>query len=377
MKLLEPILSNPLQPSVGPDYCPPPIDDILPAEEPLKENLWSFEFSWTQIKETFCTVEQLYAAIQDLYDSIREIKESYRELAATFPDLKIESNSGRGVSGSYFLIDEEGKRHFVIKPLDEDVGCIHSDGYATPFYSNPLRKNIPLYRSSMREVLAYQVALSIGVESVVPKTTLGIFKSDQFHDFADGINHSELKRFFEHCPSADKEKLCSAQEYVQNSKQLMEALQDFQMQSLSDEEIASRFDQRDFEDANILIWTTYDTDGHGGNILVYPKGTDEIGNEILGLKKIDNGLAFPEKNQALRNSLAYMPNAKLALSEEGKAKIAAIDIEALAKQFEEMDLEGAIPALRERIAHLKTLAKEPEITIKDINKAISKIGKKS
>jgi hypothetical protein len=235
---------------------------------------------------------------------------------------------------------------------------------------------MPLYRSSMREVMAYQVALLIGTESAVPKTSFGIIQSEQFHDLSDGIAYSELKRFLEYCGPADKEKLCSVQEYVQNSKSLGEALQDFQMQSLSNEEIGNRFDQREFEDANILIWTTYDTDAHSGNILVYPKGTDEIGNEILGLKKIDNGLAFPDKNQNLRNALAYMPNAKIALSEEGRAKIAAIDVDALTKEFESMGLESAVPALRERIAHLKTLANEPGITIKEINNAMQKIGKK-
>lgn len=376
MKLLEPIFSNPLVPNAWPDLPAPSVDDILPLEEPIETDLWSLEIAWTEILQTFSTIEQLYGAIQDLYRLIHDLKESYRELAGTFPDLNIESNSGRGVSGSYFLIDDQGKRHFVIKPLDEDVGCIHSDGYATPFFSNPVRRNMPLYRSSMREVLAYQIALSIGVESVVPKTSFGIIQSERFHDLADGVDYRELKRFLEYCGPADKEKLCSVQEYVQNSKSLGEALQDFQMESLSDEEIANRFDQREFEDANILVWTSYDTDAHAGNILVYPKGTDEIGNEILGLKKIDNGLAFPDKNQNLRNAFAYMPNAKIALSEEGKAKIAAIDVDRLAKQFEIMGLESAIPALRERMTALKTLANEPGITIKEINNAMQKIGKK-
>ena len=113
-----------------------------------------------------------------------------------------------------------------------------------------------------------------------------------------------------------------------------------------------------------------------GNFLVYPKGVDEIGNEILGLKKIDNGLAFPEKNQQLRNNLSYLPNAKRELSAEGRALILAIDGESLAEQFEIMGLESATPALKERLLVLKELAQKPAITIKEINTEMSKIGKK-
>lgn len=216
----------------------------------------------------------------------------------------------------------------------------------------------------------------IGVGTVVPQTVFGIFESDQFYDFSDGVSLNELHHYMEICGPIDCEKLCSVQEFVPNGKSLFEAIHELEERGLSDDEIADRFDQSNFEDANILLWTTYDTDGHSGNFLVYPKGSDEIGNEILGLKKIDNGLAFPDKNQQFRNNLSYLPNAKRGLSEEGKAKIAAIDVDILASQFEKMGLESAIPALKERIPILKELAKQPSLTIKEINTAMSKIGKK-
>ncbi len=348
---------------------------VSTTEEHLNENLWSF-FFWFEVVQQFSTVGQLYDAIQDIYEKIKELKERFRSMALPFPDFRVEPNGSRGVSGSYFLVDDEGQKRYVVKPLDEDAGCIHSDGFASPFDSSPFRSNMPLYLSSMREVLAYLTAQSIGVDSVVPKTVLAILESDQFHDFSQGIDPDELQRYLEYCDPADREKLCSVQEYVQNSKSLFEALHELEMESLSDDEIANRFDQSDFEDANILLWTTYDTDGHMGNFLVYPKGVDEIGNEILGLKKIDNGLAFPDKNQQLRNNLSYLPNAKRELSEVGRAKIAAIDIDLLAKQFEQMGLESAIPAMRERISFLQQIAQQPGITLKEINTVMSKIGKK-
>lgn len=345
-------------------------------EEFLKEDRWGFGYFWREIVRKFSTVDQLYNAIQDLHDQIRDLKEKYRPFCTSFPDGELKPNLDRGVSGSYIFMDEAGNPLYVVKPLDEDAGCIHSDGFATPFSMSPLRANMPLYLSAMREVLAYQIAQLIQVGDVVPQTSLGILTSDTFHDFSEQVNLDELKRYLDTVGFADKEKLCSVQEYIPNSKNLFEVLHELQQAGLSDEEIGARFDQENFENANLLLWTTYDTDGHQGNFLVYSKGTDAVGNEILGLKKIDNGLAFPDKNQQMRNNLSYMPNASRLLSEGAKEKIAAIDVDLLAHQFEQMGLESAIPALRERVAAMKEAAQRPEITIKEMNQVISNIGKK-
>ena len=113
-----------------------------------------------------------------------------------------------------------------------------------------------------------------------------------------------------------------------------------------------------------------------GNFLVYPKSVDAIGNEILGIKKIDNGLAFPDENEGFRNSLSYLPNAEKELSSEARAKILAIDANLLAIQFEKMGLESASFALKKRITALQKLVNQEGITIKEINQELSKIGKK-
>lgn len=344
----------------------------------LHDNLWGFSYwTWLEVKTKFQTVDQLYAALQDIHRQIKDLKELYRQQGIDLPDLQIEYNTEGGVSGSYFLIDAEGKRRFVVKPMDEEAGGIHSLNYSSPFQNCPFRNHMPLYRSSMREVLAYRLAQIIGIGSIVPKTDFVVMESERFHDLFEGVTPDERKRYIEMMGQPDKEKLCSVQEYVENAKSLFEALQDLQMSGLSDLEIADRFDQKDFEEANILLWTTYDTDGHSGNFLVYSKGVDDVGNEILGLKKIDNGLAFPDKNTQLRNNLAYMPNAERQLSEEAKAKILAIDVDQLAAEFEKVGLESAVPALRQRIPILQELIKREGLTIKDINNELSRIGKKA
>ncbi len=346
-------------------------------EEPLKENLWGFSYySWLQVQKEFGTIERLYGAIQDLKREVKATKEKFRGVAKSFPEVQVEPNVNCGISGSYFLLDSEGVKKYVIKPFDEDAGCIHSLGYSSPFSMSPFRKNMPLYFSSMREVLAYRISQLIGVDGIVPKTEFGIIESEKFHDLSESIFPEERKRFEEICGSPDKEKLSSVQEFVENSKSLFEAIHEFEMAKLSDDEIALRICQTDFEEANLLLWTTYDTDGHMGNFLVYPKRVDEVGNEILGLKKIDNGLAFPEKNRQFHNTLAFLPNAKNELSMEAKEKVRLIDPDMLQKEFERVRMESAIPAMRERIAYLKGLVQKERITIKEINKEMSKLGKK-
>lgn len=363
------------------------------SSEPLKNDLWGFDqgWFWQQILAQHRTVEELYASIQERHSEIRSLKENYRLLIETnealsmlglglTPNGTYQIDSDRlqlieeGISGSYFLLDDSATPRFVVKPIDEDGGCLNNrKGLATPFTMSPFRDAMPLYRSSLRESLAYQIASEISVSGIAPKTALAILESPQFFDLSDQVALEEQRRYFDHLSLADREKLCSVQEYIAGVT-LFEALQGLQASGLSDEEIANRFDQNDIEDVNILLWTTYDTDGHSGNLLVYPKGVDELGNERLGLKKIDNGLAFPDENRFLNNALAYIPNAGRPLSNEGRAKIAAIDVNALAALAEAHNLSSAVNAMRQRIAILKELAQTPDITLGAINREMTKIG---
>lgn len=365
---------------------------------PIRSDKWGFGWDWHSISRNFPTIESLYAEIHARRIQIEELKEQWRpytrhigrfdpihlslsELcsgqnkqgAYVFPEECLSPISD-GISGSYFLSDENGNVRYVVKPIDEDICALNNrKGFSTPYTESTIRENMPLYLSSMREAMAYETARLIGVTNVAPRTTLAILESEAFYDQLDGIDPSERERYERMAASEPvREKLCSVQEFVPNSKLLIEGLHSLQMAGLSDEEIAARIDTRDFEDANILLWCTYDTDGHMGNFLVYPKSTDAIGNEILGIKKIDNGLAFPEKNEELRNNLRYLPNAKQPLTAEGQAKIAAIPIEALLDRLEQFGLEGSAEALKERLLFLKKLvAENPEITIKEIDRQMA------
>jgi hypothetical protein len=267
-----------------------------------------------------------------------------------------------GISGSYFLFDSSGNTTFVIKPVDEDISCLNNPkGFGFDQFHNMF--NTQLYRSVFRENAVCLLAGEIGVSSIAPKTTLAIIESDQFYDVAD---KDPL------LGPVTKEKLCSCMEFVQNSKSLFEANQDLQWLGLSDEEIANRYDQTDYEETNILLWATGERDGHGGNILVYPKGTDSIGNEVFGLKKIDNGLSLPEEDTPfLRNSLTYMPNAKRPLSANAIEKILKMDTVAIAKILQSNYLDGSVHATTQRIERLKEIVtNEPTLTIKEIHQKL-------
>lgn len=369
-----------------------------PTETTIPSDKWGFGWDWLTITQNYPTLDSLYTAILQRRNQISEIKEKWRPyiraIGGTDPihiglaelskgrntqggyiipeeNLSLISN---GISGSYFLSDENNEKRYVVKPIDEDISCLNNrKGFASPYTRSTIRKNMPLYLSSMREVMAYETAKLIGVTNVSPRTSLAILESSAFYDQLDGIDPSERERYEQKVIAEPiREKLCSVQEVVPNSKTLFEGIQELQHAGLSDEEIAARFDTRDFEDANILLWCTYDTDGHMGNFLVYPKSYDSIGNEILGIKKIDNGLAFPEKNEQLRNNLRYLPNAEKPLSAEGRAKIAAIPIESLAERLEQFGLEGSVEALKERLETLKQIvAENPDLTIKEIDQKMS------
>ncbi len=343
----------------------------------LVENHWGFPyFAWEAIQEELETVDRLYDAIVDKRQKIAQIKEKFRFDAVVLDDFEMIVNTDAGISGSYILVDRESGQKYLIKPLDEDGGCVHSMIYSTLDENSPFRKNMPLYASSLREVLAYEVAEKIGLHGIVPKTELAIIESPYFHDLSENVSSCERERYEQICGEPDREKLTSMQEYITGAKTLFEAVQDLQSLGLSDEEIRARFDSTDFEEANILLWVTCDTDGHGGNFLVYPKGVDAIGNEILGIKKIDNGLSFPEKNGGLRNHLVFLPPASNVLSDEAIAKVLAIDVEALALSFEKRGLEGATAALKERIEILKNLVSGEKLTISEINSKISRLERK-
>lgn len=260
-----------------------------------------------------------------------------------------------GVSGTYFLLSGNS-RALVIKPIDEDCGCINNPkGEIAVSKDSPIREDMPLYCSSLKEAVAYQFAQALSLDAhIAPPTALALIKSDKFFYLQE---MSELNLDVE----TPREKLCSVQEFIQDAKPL------FEINHEQGSSLAPQFDQKQFEELNLFIWALYDTDAHEGNILGVVLRHDENGQPIYGLKKIDNGLTFSKRNRYLRNALAYLPNASCPLSDEGKEKLLNADVEALSEIMREYKLDYAIPAFHKRMSLLKKLALQPAITLKEIN----------
>jgi hypothetical protein len=328
----------------------------LGSSSPYFYNPWNTEELAQQIQDKRAQIVEIREKVRGSLSPIDALENYRSENGTYFIDPEQLALISNGISGSYFLSSETGENLFVVKPLDEDIlGLNNPKGFDSP--------NGEILLAAFREIAVYNTAKWIGVDSISPPTALAILKSDRFHDIMDGSMGPEFG-------PANKEKLCSLQQFVPNSETLFETLQDLQQRGLSDDEINARFDQNDFENCNLLLWVTGDTDGHGGNFLTYPKGKDEFGQTIFGLKKIDSGLAFPDTYGSFYNILAQLPNAKQTLSEEGRQKILDLNPEGVAAILRENGLESSIPAARERIDFLKNLITDSSLTIKAMNRTL-------
>jgi len=291
-------------------------------------------------------------------ESIAEQKEYWREVAlkVDMAGFRLVANSN-GCGACYFLYKGDTPL-YVVKPVDEDIMCLNNrKGMADYRDGFVIRDYIPLYRSAQTDVMAYRIAEIAGISDITPKTQMAILESNEFYDFIDKLSSDDKEGY----GAPDREKLCSIQEYVPDALDL------WQVSHANSQDETIPIDPRDFERVNLLIWLTYDTDAHLGNILAYVKEVDDEGNPTYGLSKVDNGLSFPEQNAWLRNNLTYFPNAEVPLSKEGREKILNLDIAAITKGMHDLELDKAIPAFLERIETLKEAISDDTITLREIN----------
>lgn len=308
-----------------------------------------FGFLWDEIhslKET-----ELSELISSRRKEIDEQKEHWKNGVSFFeyrgPLISIQKGNG----GAYLLLDESRDKYFVVKPVDEDIFCLNNrKRAASPFNDSEHRvcPAIPLYRSAQAEALSYEAACLMDMEAATPKTFMGIMFSADFFDLVDKA-------------AAEREKLCSIQDYLEGTEDLCELVERWIASEISEEEMESLIEQSDFEDLNIFIWTIFDNDGHADNLRAYP-----IGNGKYGLKKIDNGLAWPEKNSGLFNFLSLLPNGNSPLSEKAKDKIRKIPIAEIIERLHTYEMDACVDAYVERMDLLKQWIEE-ELSIAQIN----------
>ena len=345
-------------------------------------DIFHFGFIWDYIKDNHISLESVAKEIEARRKEISEQKDHWRDYAElhkqpSFSDRFQEalqnghiSPCPNGCGSAYFLYDTNDIPRFVIKPVDEDIYCLNNRKHiACPFIGAEfrVRQDIPLYRSAQTDVLCYQVAIALGIPHITPKTEMWILSSQNFYDLSMNLTEADKDALMKIIGNPDFEKLCSVQEYVPDSILMLDKLYEW-IEKGDEDLMGESVCPQDFEDANLFVWTTYDNDAHPGNFLFYPKEIKEDQKIIYGIKKVDNGLSFPEKNTDFTNFLMYFDSAKDPLSDRSKEKIKEIPIGDIVKKMQELELPiPAIAAFVERVRVLQELAKRKGISTYEIN----------
>lgn len=369
--------------------CTAPIDASKDPIDPTGTNpftlfshfIYSKNVSWQeliyQIKLRREELQQQKEHWKGYIDTHLDVDFSERLYQSLHNGFLIPSEEGCG--SAYILCDAHKNPQFIIKPVDEDIFCLNNrKGNATPFHdaSVRVRDDIPLYRSAQTDAACYIIAEHLGLTHITPKTMMCVVDSNMFHDLSSHLSKEDRQAFACLTGSADTQKLCSVQEFVPNSTMMINKIYDWLYAGISEEEINAFICPQDFEDANLFLWTTLDTDGHPGNFLFYPKGENEYGREIFGIKKIDNGLSFPEKNTQFTNFLMYFGLAKRPLSDSIKLKITNFPLEQIVSDLSELELSvKSAVACAERIRVLQELAQRDGMTPYEINLRMILLGK--
>ena len=270
-----------------------------------------------------------------------------------------------GCGAAYILHDQEGTARFVIKPIDEDILCLNNRKFfASPYNDRAfsVRSQIPLYRSPQTEALSYRFAELLELTHLTPQTSLAIIASPSFHDISSRLDLPERAVFYQKTGQADPEKLCSFQRFLPHEKNLFDVIQDWVDEQLSEEQVQENLDQRDFEELMLFIWCIYDTDAHVGN---FPALKDAKG--IYHLKKIDNGLAFPNQNSNLFNVLYFLPQGRLKISKYLQERIAKLPIKEMSEAILYFEMEECREAFKERVEILQQLAERDSLTLSEID----------
>ena len=158
--------------------------------------------------------EILSSLIQERRREIHVLKESWRPL---LPSRVISGQNilipiKEGTGGAYYLYHNEVPR-FVIKPVDEDIYCLHNrKKKMSPFndLSHQVRPAIPLYHSAQIETCCYAIATLSGLREVTPPTWMELIVSDAFFDISQEVSSDPASYFS--MQGQQMEKLCSVQE---------------------------------------------------------------------------------------------------------------------------------------------------------------------
>lgn len=345
-------------------------------------DMFHWGYFWDYIKENNISLETVCGEIRARRIEINSQKDHWRSYTEEHKQKEFTeklnlalvtgyiSPCEEGSGSAYFLYDQNDQPVFVIKPVDEDILCLNNRKHlASPFIGRSfrVRDEIPLYRSAQTDALAYEVAGQLGMAHITPKTEMWVIHSDAFYDLTLHLSDSEKQQLLQVIGGSDNEKLCSVQEYVSNSVTMQAQIYKWIDEGAS-EKLNTDVCADDFEDANLFVWTTLDTDAHPGNFLLYNKEIREDGSTVYGIKKIDNGLSFPERNAEFVNFLMYFDTAQNPISSRMREKIATLPIGPIIKHMQELEMSTrAMAAFVERVRVMQELCKRESLSIYEMN----------
>ena len=285
-----------------------------------------------------------------------------------------------GCGGAYVLYNEEHTPLFIIKPVDEEILCLNNrKSFASPFIdpSFRARDDIPLYRSAQTDLVCYEVAKLVGIEGITPKADIHILTSSVFYDISSAYQ-ADTHPLKDKVGTADNEKLCSVQEYIPDTFPMSHQIYQWLSQGYHPARMLGLLDPGDFEDTNLLVWMTYDTDAHPGNFLLSKKPCEPGGTPLFHIKKIDNSLSFPEKHSQFMNFLMFLDVEKKPLSAALRDKIRVVPIEQITSCMANTGMSMAsIISFVERAHMIKELAIRPLISIYEMNLRLSLLSSRS
>lgn len=331
-----------------------PISLLLCYVSHIQANLFQHERLWPQIKQL--DESELSDLISSREKEIEELTKHWKEKLkgknSNFDGTLIPIGIGDG--STYFLYDKENMPCYVIKPVDEEVFCLNNPkSYASPYFNAAyrVRDHVPLYRTAQTAALAYEFAAILGFGHLTPKTEVGIVSSDQFYSLGKHVGVQE--------------KLCSVQDYVPLKDSLYILADKWVKEEAPDEIITTLIDTEDFENLSLFIWLIYDTDAHAKNIYALKNDAG-----IYRLIKIDNGLAFPNKNSGLLNALYFLPHAKKTPSKRLRTLIENLPIEDLVRAIRYYEMDGALPAFYQRVQLLQNVIKGENLSFREIEQSL-------
>lgn len=350
------------------------IEVTNPLDTKITEYFGSFRHDAQTLLDS---IEARRMQIRDLKENFSHYAEKTKKLEKNFyEEVEVALAEGElvpvenGAGATYFLKDGSGEYKFAVKPFDEEIFALNNrKGLNGVDNGEEVRRGIPLYRSTQIDVAVSRIAEIAGIGDITPHTEMVIIDSKTFHDFSSHFTADEQVELARRFGPADSERLCSVQRFLPGARDFMDVRFEMQADGVSDKEFEKYFDQDDFEKINILMMLTGETDGHGGNIMVYPKSKADNGKTIWGFRKVDNALSMPTVNGGFYNSLADMPGAQKIFSEKSLALIANLNVDTFKAMLSELELEDTMPAFMERLEKLQTLSSQGK-TIEEINEAI-------